>query len=275
MQDVRLGHRTHVRTASLTESSQEAVENGTVPHAVAITPDGEFTAGDVTPDSLFWLASMTKPITTLGALRLAIWTWTPRSPTTSRTSRNSRCSRAAATTAEDPGDGAGNCSPTRPGLGYYFWTPELLEWRREHGAGRAQDLRGAAGRRSRHPLRVRHQHGLARARDRSRVRPTARRLSARRRSSRRSEWPTRHFIRRPSSASARPDPRPQGRRVAGARTRDRRRPGVARRRPRPLLDAPRLRPIRAGAARRTRPVRTPGRLPRPPDQRAPPRRRPT
>ena len=41
-----------------------------MPHAVAITPDGEFTAGDVTPDSLFWLASMTKPVTTLGALRL-------------------------------------------------------------------------------------------------------------------------------------------------------------------------------------------------------------
>ena len=41
-----------------------------MPHAVALTPDGEFaTAGDVTPDSLFWLASMTKPITTLGALR--------------------------------------------------------------------------------------------------------------------------------------------------------------------------------------------------------------
>ncbi len=112
------------------------MENGTVPHAVAITPDGEFTAGDVTPDSLFRLASMTKPVTTLGALRLSeldidapVAHYVPefaqlqvlegerlRPPKTQATVRHLLTHTS--------------------GLGYHFWNADVLRWRREHGTGR-------------------------------------------------------------------------------------------------------------------------------------------
>jgi methyl acetate hydrolase len=112
------------------------VENGTVPHAVAVTPDGVFTAGDVTADSLFWLASMTKPITTLGALRLdgldvekPVADYVPEFAQL-QVLENGRL-RPPKTQAT-----VNHLLTHTSGLGYYFWRPELLEWRREHGVDR-------------------------------------------------------------------------------------------------------------------------------------------
>ena len=112
------------------------MENGTVPHAVAITPDGEFTAGDVTPDSLFWLASMTKPVTTLGALRLdeldldaAVAHYVPEFAQLQVLEGDRlRPPKTQATVTQ--------LLTHTSGLGYYFWSPDLLQWRRDHGTGR-------------------------------------------------------------------------------------------------------------------------------------------
>jgi len=106
-----------------------------VPHAVAITPDGEFAAGDVTPDSLFWLASMTKPVTTLGALRLDL---DLDAPVADYVPDFPRLGALEGATLRPPKTQATirHLLTHTSGLGYYFWRPELLQWRREHGVDR-------------------------------------------------------------------------------------------------------------------------------------------
>jgi CubicO group peptidase (beta-lactamase class C family) len=115
---------------------REAVEAGTVPHAVAITPDGEFTAGDVTPDSLFWLASMTKPVTTLGALRLEDLDLD--APVAHYVPDFARLQVLDGGTLRPPKVEATvqHLLTHTSGLGYYFLNADLLRWRREHGTGR-------------------------------------------------------------------------------------------------------------------------------------------
>jgi CubicO group peptidase (beta-lactamase class C family) len=112
------------------------VENGTVPHAVAITPDGEFAAGDVTPDSLFWLASMTKPVTSLGALRLEALD--VDAPVAEYVPEFARLQVLEGDRLRPPKTQATvrQLLTHTSGLGYYFWRPELLEWRRVHGVDR-------------------------------------------------------------------------------------------------------------------------------------------
>jgi CubicO group peptidase (beta-lactamase class C family) len=112
------------------------VENGTVPHAVAITPDGEFAAGGVSPDSLFWLASMTKPVTSLGALRLQALD--VDAPVAEYVPEFARLQVLEGDRLRPPKTQATvrQLLTHTSGLGYYFWRPELLEWRRVHGVDR-------------------------------------------------------------------------------------------------------------------------------------------
>jgi CubicO group peptidase (beta-lactamase class C family) len=103
--------------------------------------------GPVTPESVFWLASMTKPITTLAALRLVekqeldldapVADYVPdfarlqvlegfdddnrprlRPPKTQATVRQLLTHTS--------------------GLGYWFWNASALAWRRIHGTGKAR-----------------------------------------------------------------------------------------------------------------------------------------
>ena len=67
------------------------------------------------------------------------------------------------------------------GLAYWFWNADIVRWQAatgtpERAVGRRSHLHRAARRRSRHPVRVRDQHRLARARRRGRERAVARRL---------------------------------------------------------------------------------------------------
>ena len=168
--------------ASLTEStSSAAVENGTVPHAVAITPRRRVHGRRRHPrqpvpdrvddeadhDARCAAARRSRPRRPRRALRPGV-----RAAPGARGRRRLRPPKT-------PGDGAAAPHPhVRARL-------LLLERRSARLAPRARhrprrDLRGAADRRPRHALRVRHQHRLARPRGRGGLRPAARRLPARR-----------------------------------------------------------------------------------------------
>ena len=257
---------------------QDAVESGAVPNVVATAanadgPIYEGAAGPravgesdpVTVDTMFRIASMTKMVTTTAALQLVeqgkldldapVENYRPEFADL-QVLEGFDGDDAAAARAEEQGHGAPARHATRPG-----WLLVLERGHRALGggdghaatslAGARGDLHGAAGRRPRHEVRVRHQHGLARPGGRGGERPDAGRVLRRAH-----PRPARHGAsdlpseRRAARRTSSPvHLRGERRRVGGDRASTGRRAGLVGRRPRALLPAARVPALPADAAR--------------------------
>ena len=166
---------------------QDAVESGAVPNVVAMAAneDGPIYAGaagpravgqpePVTPDTCFRIASMTKMVATTAALQLAergeldldapVETYRPEFAelqVLEGFDGDTPRLRAPASKAT-----VRQLITHTSGLAYWFFNEDIVRWEAATGtpnvlSGDDGDLQGAAGRRPRHALRVRHQHGLA------------------------------------------------------------------------------------------------------------------
>jgi CubicO group peptidase (beta-lactamase class C family) len=124
------------------------VDEGTVPLAVVMSADAhgaihEAAAGPATPDSLFRIASMTKIVTTLGALKLDLDLDAPVAhyvPEFAQLQVLEGFDDDGTPRLRPPRTHAtvGQLFTHTSGLGYYFLNERLLHWRRLHGTGRDQ-----------------------------------------------------------------------------------------------------------------------------------------